>query len=168
MRARMPVSSCTSRMAASSQLSPGSSLPFGSDQSSYFGRCTTGTSPSRTMSPPAARTSSSCIGPDGIRSAAMGRVIHFEIHAEDPDRAQRFYTTVFGWNAQAYGGPVDYRLLTTGPDDQPGINGALLRRQGSTGPADGQPVNAYVCTISVDSLDETERAVPEAGGRQVV
>jgi predicted enzyme related to lactoylglutathione lyase len=98
----------------------------------------------------------------------MGRVIHFEIHAEDPDRAQRFYTTVFGWNVQAYGGPVDYRLLTTGPDDQPGIDGALLRRQGTTGPADGQPVNAYVCTISVDSLDETERAVRDAGGRQVV
>ena len=82
----------------------------------------------------------------------MGRVIHFEIHAADPDRAERFYTGVFGWSAQHYGGPVDYRLLTTGPDGQAGINGAVLRRQGSDGPGAQQPVNAFVCTIEVPSL----------------
>jgi uncharacterized protein len=97
----------------------------------------------------------------------MGRVIHFEIHAADPDRAERFYTGVFGWTAQRYGGPVDYRLLTTGPDDQPGINGAILQRQGAP-PEDAAPVDAYVCTIQVDSIEETERAVADAGGRQVV
>jgi uncharacterized protein len=97
----------------------------------------------------------------------MGRVIHFEIHAEDPDRAERFYTTVFGWEVQRYGGPVDYRLLTTGAAGQAGIDGAILQRQ-SGAPADGQPVNAYVCTISVDSLEEAERAIPGAGGEQVV
>jgi predicted enzyme related to lactoylglutathione lyase len=98
----------------------------------------------------------------------MGRVIHFEIHAEDPDRAEGFYTRVFGWTAQRYGGPVDYRLLTTGGDDQPGINGAVLQRQGTDGPADGQPVNAFVCTIEVPSIEETEHAVVAAGGEQVV
>jgi len=97
----------------------------------------------------------------------MGRVIHFEIHAEDPDRAERFYTTVFGWEVQRYGGPVDYRLLTTGPAGQAGIDGAILQRQ-SGGPAEGQPVNAYVCTISVESLEDAERAIPGAGGEQVV
>ena len=59
----------------------------------------------------------------------MGRVIHFEIHADDPDRAQRFYTRSSA-GRPALGGPMDYRLLTTGPDDQVGINGAVLRRQG--------------------------------------
>jgi len=97
----------------------------------------------------------------------MGRVIHFEIHADDTDRAERFYTGLFGWAAQRYGGPVDYRLLSTGSDDQVGINGAILRRQGP-GPGDGQPVSSFVCTIQVDSIEETERAVPEAGGAQVV
>ena len=97
----------------------------------------------------------------------MGRVIHFEIHADDPDRAQRFYTDVFGWNAQHFGGPMDYRLLTTGPDDQVGINGAVLKRQGAA-PEPGAPVNGYVCTIHVDSIEETERAVPAAGGEQVL
>jgi uncharacterized protein len=98
----------------------------------------------------------------------MGRVIHFEIHAEDTDRAERFYTSVFGWGVERYGGPVDYRLLTTGPGEQTGIDGAILKRQSTSGPVDGQPVNAFVCTIGVDSLEETERAVPAAGGEQVV
>jgi uncharacterized protein len=97
----------------------------------------------------------------------MGRVIHFEIHADDTDRAERFYTEVFGWGVQRYGGPVDYRLLTTGPDDEIGINGAILKRPGP-GPDGVQPVNSYVCTIQVDSIEETERAVPAAGGEQVV
>ncbi|MEA2269439.1 MAG: uncharacterized protein QOD55_2657 [Solirubrobacteraceae bacterium] len=97
----------------------------------------------------------------------MGRVIHFEIHAEDADRAERFYTGVFGWEVQRIGGPVDYRLLITGPDDEPGINGAILQRQGPP-PLAAEPVSAYVCTIQVGSLDDTERAVPAEGGQQVV
>jgi len=97
----------------------------------------------------------------------MGRVIHFEIHADDVDRAERFYTEVFGWTVQRYGGPMDYRLLTTGPDDQTGINGAVLKRQGPP-PTPGQPVSAYPCTIAVDSIEEIERAVPAAGGAQVL
>jgi uncharacterized protein len=97
----------------------------------------------------------------------MGRLIHFEIHAADPDRAQRFYTEIFGWTAQSYGGPVDYRLLTTGSDDNIGINGAILQRQGEA-PPPGAAVNAYTCTIQVDSIEETERAVAAAGGEQVL
>jgi predicted enzyme related to lactoylglutathione lyase len=97
----------------------------------------------------------------------MGRVIHFEIHAEDTDRAEAFYTGLFGWTAERYGGPVDYRVLTTGPDGSLGINGAILARQGD-GPGESEPVNAFVCTIEVDAIEETERAVPEAGGQQVV
>jgi predicted enzyme related to lactoylglutathione lyase len=98
----------------------------------------------------------------------MGRVLHFEIHAADPDRAERFYTGVFGWTVQRFGGPVDYRLLTTGPPEETGIDGAILQRQGDAEPAEGQPVNAYVCTIGVDSIEETEKAVVGAGGQQVV
>ncbi len=97
----------------------------------------------------------------------MGRPVHFEIHAADPDRAQRFYVEVFGWEAQSIGGPTDYRLLLTGGDGGgPGIDGAVLARQGAE-PEESQAVNAYVCTISVDSIEETAHAVAEAGGRQV-
>jgi hypothetical protein len=34
------------------------------------------------------------------RKPAMPRVIHFEIHAHDPERAVTFYTQVFGWKIQ--------------------------------------------------------------------
>jgi len=96
----------------------------------------------------------------------MGRVIHFEIQAADPERAERFYTAVFGWSVQPIGGPMDYRLLDTG-DGAPGINGAILRRGGGE-PGERTAVNGFICTIEVDSIEATERAVPDAGGEQVL
>ena len=96
----------------------------------------------------------------------MGRVVHFEIHCNDVDRAERFYRDIFGWESFRYeASPIDYRILTTGPDGEPGINGALIQRQGEI---DGQAVIAYVNTIQVDDLAETERRVPAAGGEQVM
>jgi predicted enzyme related to lactoylglutathione lyase len=97
----------------------------------------------------------------------MGRVVHFEIHAADCDRAERFYKRVFGWEVRhSEGAPVDYRLLTTGDGDAPGINGAIVARRGE---ADGKDaVVAFVCTVEVDDIDATEKAVTEAGGKQVV
>jgi len=96
----------------------------------------------------------------------MGRVVHFEIHCADLDRAERFYTEVFGWRIDHWeGGLIDYRLITTGPDEQPGINGALTERRGGIG---GQAVTAYVNTIQVEDLAETQRRIGVAGGEQVV
>lgn len=93
----------------------------------------------------------------------MARVIHFEIHAGDPARAIAFYRAVFGWEFQQWPGGMDYWAVVTGPSDRPGINGGLVRRRGPA-PADGQPVLGYVCTVAVDSLDDTLRAVAAAGG----
>ena len=94
----------------------------------------------------------------------MPRVVHFEIHAGDPERAVNFYKTLFDWQFQKWEGPMDYWLVTTGPDGQPGINGGLMRRQGEI---DGQAVIAYVCTVDVADVDaSTTTAV--ANGAQVV
>ena len=95
----------------------------------------------------------------------MRRVIHFEIHADDPDRAVKFYSTLFGWQFQKWGGPQDYWVVVTGPDGTPGINGGLLRRHG---PAAGDAVIAYVCTIDVGSLDDTLRTAGALGAPVVV
>jgi predicted enzyme related to lactoylglutathione lyase len=95
----------------------------------------------------------------------MGRVVHFEIHASDLDRAERFYREVFGWEVQKFDGPIDYRLLNTGPKSQTGIDGALVERRSS---ADGDAVIAYVCTVEVDDIEATEKQVKEYGGEQVV
>jgi hypothetical protein len=95
----------------------------------------------------------------------MGRVVHFEIHASDLDRAERFYRDVFGWEVQRFDGPIDYRLLNTGPNDTTGIDGALVERRNGL---DGDGVIAYVCTIDVDDIEATEKKIKEAGGEQVV
>ena len=95
----------------------------------------------------------------------MGRVVHFEIHASDMDRAERFYRDVFGWDVQRFDGPVDYRLLNTGPKTATGIDGALVERRGES---DGDAVIAYVCTVQVEDIVATEQKVRDAGGEQVV
>ena len=92
----------------------------------------------------------------------MPRVVHFEIHAADPDRAVNFYTTLFGWSFQKWEGPMDYWLITTGPNEQPGINGGLVRRQGEI---DGQAVIAYVCTVDVEDLDASVQTALDNGGQ---
>ena len=57
----------------------------------------------------------------------MSRPVHFEIHAAEMDRAQRFYEAMFGWTFQSRGD--DYRVVTTGSEG-PGINGGMVRRLG--------------------------------------
>jgi predicted enzyme related to lactoylglutathione lyase len=91
------------------------------------------------------------------------RPIHFEIHASDPERVQAFYRTLFGWQFQSWGGPVEYWVITTGDVAQPGINGGLVRRRGPA-PAEGQAVNAFICTVDVSDLDATLASLPAAGG----
>ena len=94
----------------------------------------------------------------------MPRVIHFEIHAENPERAIKFYTDLLGWQFNKWDGPMPYWLVITGPDGQPGINGGLMPRRGEI---DGQAVIAYVCTVDVPNVDQyTQKAV--SGGAQVV
>jgi predicted enzyme related to lactoylglutathione lyase len=93
----------------------------------------------------------------------MSRVVHFEIQATDPERVILFYGGLFGWTFQKWDGPMDYWLIGTGPAETPGINGGLLRRHGDA-PAALQAVNAFVCTVGVESAKAAlERAV-ELGG----
>jgi predicted enzyme related to lactoylglutathione lyase len=93
----------------------------------------------------------------------MPRVIHFEIHADNPERAVAFYRQIFGWEMTKWGGPMEYWLITTGPSDKPGINGGLLKRRGP-GPVDMQAVNSYVGTIDVPSVDDFVGKITAAGG----
>ena len=98
----------------------------------------------------------------------MNRIVHFEIHAKDLDAAQRFYSEVFGWTIKDMGvGMGNYRLVTTGTDTPdakwPGINGGMVSRVGDL-PKSGQPVNAFVCTVSVPDIDAYIEKVKKAGG----
>jgi predicted enzyme related to lactoylglutathione lyase len=90
----------------------------------------------------------------------MDRVVHFELAADRPERAVKFYQDVFGWKISKWEGPVDYWLVTTGEDTEPGINGAIKYRVES----DQHTVN----TVEVASVDECLQSIANAGGEVVM
>ncbi len=93
----------------------------------------------------------------------MSRVIHFEIHAAEPERAIMFYTALFGWQFAQWG-EQKYWLVKTGEKGTPGIDGGLLPRYGGS-PLDMAAVNAFVCTVDVDDLDAAMERASKAGGQ---
>ena len=89
----------------------------------------------------------------------MNRVTHFEIYTDDPQAVQPFYREVFGWKFNKFeGGPIEYWLVTTGDDKDPGINGGMTR------PREGQS-SGTLNTIAVESLDETIKKIERRGGK---
>ena len=92
----------------------------------------------------------------------MPRPVHFEIHADDPQRAIAFYTGVFGWTINQWE-TNPYWLVSTGPTEEPGIDGAILPRMGDR-PATGAPVVGMVVTMQVVDLDASLTKAYELGG----
>lgn len=96
----------------------------------------------------------------------MSRVVHFEVQADDVERAKRFYAAAFDWRFEDYGhitGSV-YWGIVAGSEGEMGIDGGLLQRP-APAPGLGQGTNAYVCTIGVGDFDETQRRILAAGGQ---
>ncbi len=91
----------------------------------------------------------------------MPRVVHFEIAAQEPERALKFYADVFDWSAQKWG-PEEYWLLKTGEDGEIGINGGLARAKSP----EGFPNS--VNTIDVESIDAYIEKVTANGGTVAV
>lgn len=58
----------------------------------------------------------------------MTKIVHFEIPADDPQRASAFYRDALGWEITRYG-DQPYWLVRAGEDDEPGANGALVTRE---------------------------------------
>ncbi len=88
----------------------------------------------------------------------MGRVIHFEITADDPERAAEFYRKAFGWTVNSWGAEP-YWLAGTGPDTEPGIDGAIMPRHASR--------QAVINTVGVESWEKAAEAIAAAGGKVV-
>ena len=89
----------------------------------------------------------------------MPREIHFEIPSTIPNRALKLYQQVFGWEFRKWDGPMDYWLIQTGSDDQPGINGGMIRRTGAAGTLN---------TIDVPSVDDFVAKIEAHGGEIVL
>ncbi|HEY2068040.1 MAG TPA: VOC family protein [Rhizomicrobium sp.] len=78
----------------------------------------------------------------------MNHPVHFEIHGDNPEALVRFYGDVFGWSFSNYM-PGEYWLI----DTHGGINGGILKRRGPA-PLTDAAVNAFVCSLGVESLDK--------------
>ncbi len=95
----------------------------------------------------------------------MPRVVHFEIQAEQPERAIAFYSGVFGWQFPQW---MDgYWGIVTGTEGEAGIDGGLMPRRGPA-PTSGAPTNAFVCTIAVDDVEAYAAQAVAHGGEVVV
>ena len=86
----------------------------------------------------------------------MARVIHFDIVVPDPDRAIRFYEKAFDWKVRKWDGPMEYWLIMTGEQSEPGIDGGMSK---------GEPdLKNGELTLDVKSVDEMVGRVTAAGG----
>lgn len=94
--------------------------------------------------------------------------MHFEIQADDVERAKKFYENVFGWQIEKWGGAgakndygvgMDYWGLITGKTN-PGINGGLMKR------SDGlRKTNTFDCTINVGDINKAIADIKANGGQ---
>lgn len=97
-------------------------------------------------------------------------VVHFEIHASEPQRLVDFYSELLGWKFTQWG-DFPYWMIETGEgaignsDASPGlgINGGLTQREGPA-PEAGAPVNGCNIVVGVDDVDEIYRRALELGG----
>ena len=98
----------------------------------------------------------------------MRKVVHFEIPADDLERAKDFYGSVFGWRLQTMPmGDGDYTVVTTTPVDEQtqeptepgGINGGLVPREES--------LTTPVLTIDVEAIDDALAEIEARGGATV-
>ena len=103
----------------------------------------------------------------------MPRPVHFEIHASDPEASREFYSRVFGWTFDQWENNP-YWIVSTHPEHEhtdephehePGIDGGLMPRE--DGP-DGQRINAWVTTVTVDDADACIQSIRDAGGSVAV
>lgn len=89
---------------------------------------------------------------------AHGEMGHFEIPADDADRARKFYSELFGWQFQdETEGFEGYHMFRSGPGQ---VGGAI----GQRGVMSGQNARQYV---SVDSIDDAVAKVADLGGEVV-
>jgi predicted enzyme related to lactoylglutathione lyase len=89
----------------------------------------------------------------------VNKLSHFAIHATDVERAKEFYGKIFDWDFQAYGPPDFVQIKPRGGSSAP--MGAIQSRKYNV---IGQDLLGFECTISVDDVEATARAVDAAGG----
>jgi predicted enzyme related to lactoylglutathione lyase len=94
-----------------------------------------------------------------------GEVVHFEVPADNTERARKFYSATFGWKMNPMP-EFDYTMVQTGAADEKGmpkdpgvINGGMAKR--------GGPITHPVVTIQVDDIDAAAKLITKHGGKVV-
>lgn len=84
-------------------------------------------------------------------------IVWFNVPADNLKRAQKFYSSLFGWKINPFCGMNDFLEIDTGgPDESP--NGGLALRK-----SEGQ--HGITNFISVDSIDKYLAKTEKLGGR---
>ena len=96
-------------------------------------------------------------------AAMPNYVARFAINAADVPRARDFYAKVFDWKFEPWGPPNFYRIETG--DAPPGEAGGLLQERRELVP--GSKMIGFECTIVVENIDDTIRAIESNGGKMV-
>jgi predicted enzyme related to lactoylglutathione lyase len=88
----------------------------------------------------------------------MPTIVHFDISADDIERAKDFYTKLFGWKIEKFPGPTEYYMIeTTTSTGEKGTTGGIARREKAY-----QKITNF---IEVPSIDEYMARVEKLGGR---
>ena len=94
-----------------------------------------------------------------------GKVVHFELPADNVERAKTFYMKAFGWEINQYPG-MQYHMVGTTPSNQQGmptepgaINGGMTKRQ--------DPVKSTVITLDVPDIEAALKNIEKLGGKTV-
>ena len=96
----------------------------------------------------------------------MDKVEHFELPADNVERATNFYMKVFKWELNPVPGVKYTRLLTIRVDDKVTlprpfeVNGAIIKRT--------KEVTTPVVTITVTDMDDTLKRIAKEGGKVLV
>jgi uncharacterized protein len=101
-------------------------------------------------------------------------VVHFEIHASDPQRLIDFYSQLLGWGFTQFG-EMPYWSIATGEGSignvagtaGHGINGGLTQRRGPR-PELGAPVTGCNIVVGVTDVDSLMRRGIELGGAEAM
>ena len=106
---------------------------------------------------------------------SMPTIVHFEIPADDVDRAKKFYSDLFGWKMERWPGTegkdtssssssnMDYWIISTTDSrgNKASIGGGMMKRQG--------PHHEHITNfIDVNSVDEYSSKIQKLGGKIVV
>lgn len=89
----------------------------------------------------------------------MSTIVHFDVPAENIDRAKKFYTELLGWKFESWPG-MEYNLITTtNLEGVPGVGGGMGKRV--------DPSQRMVNYFGVKSIDAAIQQVKNLGGRML-